>query len=400
MSNGSEKRFVFNFLFLLVGGLYLIRLFYLQVIDETYARYAQINVLHPTVIYPSRGLILDRKGELLVFNDAIYDLMVIPDKIEGMDTADFCKLLKMSRQDFLDRFEDMKKQKGWAPWKSQVFEKQLDVRTYASFQEKLFDFPGFYVEVRTSRNYKINNAAHILGYIGEVTEKDIDESNGYYRAGDFVGISGIEKAYEDRLRGHKGVKYILVDVLNREQGSYKNGTFDSAALAGENLTTTLDLKLQQLGEELMQNKIGSVVAIEPKTGEILAMISSPGYDPNLFIGRERAKNYLKLLRDPLKPLFNRPIAAPYPPGSIFKIIMALVGQQEGVLTPETQYSCARGYNNGSNFVGCHRMVHPLICAALCKLVAMRISVTCLRRLLTISAMFMWIRLLKNGANTS
>ncbi|MSQ79576.1 MAG: penicillin-binding protein 2 [Flavobacteriaceae bacterium] len=356
---GSNKRFTFFFIFLLVGLIFLARLVYLQVIDDSYEASARDNVLHQVTLYPSRGLIRDRHGELMVFNDAVYGLIVIPNKIAGMDTAEFCRLLGITPKGFKDRFDKLKRMPGWAPYRSFVFERELSTRTYAAFQEKLFDFPGFYVEVRTDRNYKYNNAAHILGYIGEVTDKDIEKSGGYYKQGDFFGISGIERAYEERLRGRKGVRYVLVDVLNREQGSYKEGKYDSLPIAGEDLTVTIDQRIQQLGEELMVNKIGSIVAIEPQTGELLCMVSSPGYDPNLFIGRERGNNYIKLLQDPLKPLFNRPIAAPYPPGSIFKIVMALIGQQEGVLTPSTTYSCGGGYNNGSNFVGCHPHGSPL-----------------------------------------
>jgi penicillin-binding protein 2 len=360
MSNpGSFRKYIFFAIFILVGSIFTLRLLFLQVIDDQYEIYARNNALHEVTIYPSRGLIRDRKGELLVFNDAIYDLMVIPNKVQNLDTNEFCTLLGMTREDFKARFDRLKKAKGWAPYRTHLFEKQLPAEVYAAFQEKLFDFRGFFVETRIDRNYKHRNAAHVLGYINEVTDREIEQSNGYYRQGDLTGITGIENAYEEILRGRKGKKYILVDNLNREQGRYKDGAYDSAATAGQDLWCTLDHKVQNLGEELMQNKIGSIVAIEPSTGELLAMVSSPGYDPNLFIGRARGNNYMKLLKDPLKPLFNRPLQAPYPPGSIFKIVMSLVGQQEGVLFPETLYPCHGGYNNGSNKVGCHPHGGPL-----------------------------------------
>lgn len=327
----------------------------MQILDESYIQFAQQNVLQEQTIYPARGLIYDRNNELLVYNDAIYDLSVYPEQVKNLDTAAFCAVLGITKDDFIKRFEKLKRQKGYAPWKPLVFERQITIPTYAAFQEKLFDFRGFFVEVRTDRKYKHSNAAHIMGYIGEVTDKDIEASNGYYRMGDFVGISGVERVYEKELGGVKGTKYVLVDSKNRTQGRYKNGEYDTPAVAGKNIHLSIDYKLQQLGEDLMRNKTGSIVAIEPKTGEILAMVSSPSYDPNLLIGRERGNNYLKLLQDPMKPLFNRPIAAPYPPGSIFKVLMSLVGQQEKVLTPATTYGCYGGYL----FVGCHPHASPL-----------------------------------------
>ncbi|MFI5222428.1 MAG: penicillin-binding transpeptidase domain-containing protein, partial [Bacteroidia bacterium] len=284
-----------------------------------------------------------------VYNDAIYDLIVIPDQIKNLDTMEFCKVLNITRDEFEARFEKLKNSKGYAPYRETVFEKQLTIPMYAAFQEKLFDFTGFSMEVRTDRKYKHSNAAHIMGYIGEVTDKDIEQSAGYYRLGDYIGISGIERIYEKDLRGINGVRYVLVDSKNRTQGRYKDGQFDTPAVAGKNIMLTLDQTIQDLGEQLMRNKTGSIVAIEPSTGEVLALVSSPSYDPNLFIGRERGNHYMELLRDPTKPLFNRPIAAPYPPGSIFKVLESLVGQQEKVLNPSTSYACHRGYL----FVGCH-----------------------------------------------
>ncbi len=352
--DSSVKRTILFLIFCAVGIVFIVRLVFLQLLDDSYLRSAQNNVLQEQTIYPARGLVYDRNKELLVYNDAIYDLTVIPEQVKNLDTAVFCKVLGITKDDFIYKFEKLKRSKGYAPFRPSLFEKQLTIPMYAAFQERLFDFPGFFVEVRTDRKYKHSNAAHIMGYIGEVTDKDIDRSNGYYRLGDYIGISGIERTYEKELRGVNGVKYILVDSKNRTQGRYKEGQFDTAAIAGKNITLSLDQVLQDLGEQLMKNKMGSIVAIEPETGELLALVSSPTYDPNLFIGRDRGNHYMELLRDPDKPLFNRPVAAPYPPGSIFKVLESLVGQQEKVLNPATSYGCHQGYL----FVGCHAHSSP------------------------------------------
>ncbi len=353
--NSSIKQKTLLIIFISVALIYIVRLFYLQVVDSSYVFYAQNNVLQEQTIYPARGLIYDRNGELLVYNDAIYDLSVIPDQVKNLDTLEFCKVLNISKEEFIATFARLKRQKGYSKWKPIVFQRQITIPTYAAFQEKLFDFQGFFVEVRTDRKYKHNNAAHVMGYIGEVTDKDIEKSDGYYRMGDFIGISGVERIYEKDLGGIKGTRYVLVDSKNRTQGRYKNGEFDTAATAGKDIHLSIDQELQALGEALLQNKTGSVVAIEPRTGEVLALVSSPSYDPNLMVGRERGNRYMELLKDPSKPLFNRPISAPYPPGSIFKAIVSLMGQQEKVLNSNTTYGCNHGYL----FVGCHPHSSPL-----------------------------------------
>ncbi len=345
--------------FIFIAFIYVIRLLMLQIFDDSYIRYAQNNVLQEQTIYPARGLLMDRTNDLLVYNDNIYDLFVTPEQVKNLDTNSFCDVIGITKDEFIARFERIKRQKGYAIYRPSIFEKQLTIKTYAKFQEMLFDFQGFYVDVRTDRKYKYSNAAHIMGYIGEVTEKMIENSDGYYRLGDFIGISGVERTYEKELGGIKGVRYVLVDSKSRSQGRYKSGEFDTAAVAGKKINLTIDQKLQEFGETLMKNKIGSVVAIEPNTGEILSMISSPTYDPNLFVGRERGNHYMELLQDPTKPLFNRPIAAPYPPGSIFKVIMSLIGQQEKVLFPTTAYGCGGGFNYGGLHVGCHPHGSPL-----------------------------------------
>ncbi len=353
--NNTDKQKVLLIIFISVAIIYIARLFYLQVVDASYVFYAQSNVLQEQTIYPARGLIYDRNGELLVYNDAIYDLLVMPEQVKNLDTLAFCKILNISKEEFISTFARLKRQKGYSPWKPIVFQRQITIPTYAAFQERLYDFQGFFPEVRTDRKYKHSNAAHVMGYIGEVTERDIEKSNGYYRLGDFMGISGVERIYEKDLGGKKGTRYVLVDSKNRTQGRYKNGEFDTPAVAGRNINLSIDQKLQALGEELMLNKIGSIVAIEPASGEVLALVSSPTYDPNLLVGRERGNKYMELLLDKDKPLFNRPISAPYPPGSIFKVIMSLMGQQEGVLNPGTTYGCHHGYL----FVGCHPHRSPL-----------------------------------------
>lgn len=351
-----ERKFVIKGIFILVGMILLLKLFYIQVLDNRYVLSANSNVLRKVIVYPARGIIYDRQGKILVQNEPVYDLLCIPKQIKPFDTLELCRLIGI-RKDIL--VAKLKKARSFSPVKSSIIEKQLSARTYGTFQEKLFEFPGFFVQNRTVRKYPNPVAGHILGYIGEVDERLITKSGNYYQIGDYIGISGVEKSYEEVLRGRRGVKNIMVDVFNREKGSYEEGKYDTTAIAGEKLISSLDLALQQYGEALMNNKRGSVVAIEPKTGEILAYVSSPNYDPNLLVGRERGNNYDLLVKDELKPLFNRPIQAQYPPGSIFKIIQALVGQQEGVLTPQTVFSCGGGYRVGGLFVKCTHNHPPL-----------------------------------------
>lgn len=351
-----ERKFIIQGLIIFVAVILLARLFYIQVIDDSYFLSANNNVLRKINIYPARGIIYDRNGKILVQNEPVYDLMVIPRQTKAMDTLEFCKLIGISKEDFIIK---MNKARKYSPFKASIFEKQLSARLYAGFQERLFEYPGFYVQNRTVRKYPDSTAAHVLGYIGEVDDNIISKTNNYYQLGDYIGISGIEKSYEDILRGQRGTKVIMVDVLNREQGSYENGAYDTVAIAGEKLISSLDYRIQKLGEQLMQNKKGSIVAIEPSTGEILCFISSPGYDPNLLVGRERGNNYIKLLRDETKPLFVRPLMAQYPPGSIFKAVEALIAQQENLIFPETRFPCGGGYSIGSRMVKCMHVHSPL-----------------------------------------
>jgi penicillin-binding protein 2 len=349
-SVNNGQRLVILGIFTAVVLIFLARLFFIQVIDESYTVSANNNVLRYIIDYPARGMIYDRKGKVLAFNQAVYDLMVIPRQVKDIDTLEFCSLLEISKEGFIDK---MTKAKTFSRIKSSIFEKQISAESYATFQQKLYKFPGFYVQPRTLRKYPNNTAAHVLGYIGEVND-DIIAKNPYYKQGDYIGISGVEQSYEKELRGKRGIRIVMVDVYNREKGSFKNGDYDSSAVAGSNIVSSLDAELQSYGEKLLQNKVGSLVAIEPKTGEILAMISSPSYDPNLLVGRVRSKNYGYLLRDPLKPLFNRAMQAYYPPGSTFKLTNALSSLQEGVITPSTTFPHV--FTVGSKSVHCHP--HP------------------------------------------
>jgi penicillin-binding protein 2 len=349
-----QRKLIITIGIIAIAVIYVLKLFYIQVIDKQYIVSANSNVLRKIIQYPARGIIYDRNHKILVQNEPVYDLLVIPNQIQSLDTNSLCTLIGLSKPEFIDR---LNKIKAYSMVKSSIIEKQISAETYATFQEKLFEFKGFYIQNRTVRHYPEPIASHILGYIGEVDERIIKRSGSYYKMGDYIGISGIERAYEESLRGRRGVRNILVDVFNREKGSYENGKFDTLAVAGDKLICSLDLDLQKYGEQLMQNKKGSIVAIEPKTGEILAYISSPNYDPNLLVGRGRSMNYRKLLLDEDKPLFNRPIQAEYPPGSIFKIVQALVGQQLGVLEPSTVFPCGGGYRVGRLVVKCTH-VHP------------------------------------------
>lgn len=314
---------------------------------------ASNNVLRYITQYPARGLLYDRNGELLVHNKAAYDLMVVPRQVTPFDTTEFCNILDIPREQLENSLREALKHSSFRP---SPLIKQLSAESYAVLQEKLFKYPGFYVQPRTLRAYPRDVAAHLLGYVGEVDERIIS-NNPYYRMGDYIGISGLERTYEEELRGKKGVNVYLVDVHNRIKGSYADGRYDTTAVLGKDITTTIDVFLQEYGEQLMQNKIGGIVALEPSTGEVLAMVSSPTYDPDLLVGRPRTSNFRMLERDTLKPLFNRALMAMYPPGSTFKIVNALIGLQEGVVMPQTKYSCDGAYRVGRG-VGCRHHVSP------------------------------------------
>jgi penicillin-binding protein 2 len=356
----KEKKYLIIGMFILIGLMFIGRLFYIQVIDDSYKLDANNQAFRYKTEFPARGCIYDRNNKLLAYNEAAYDLMVLPKEISktDFDTSGFCELTGITKEEFLKK---MKKatQAPNSPRKESFFEKQLSPSDFASIQERLYHYKGFSVQLRMLRKYPNKTAAHLLGYIGEA-DKTRTEKDAYYNEGDYLGISGIEKTYEKVLRGKKGMHILMVDVHNREKGSYLNGLYDTVAVPGKALTTTLDFDLQMYGELLMQNKSGSAVAIDPQTGEILALITSPGYDPNLLVGRERNKNFVALSQDTLSdPLYNRATMASYPPGSTFKLVMALVGQQMNVLGTDTRYPCARGYPLLGGRPGCHPHASPL-----------------------------------------
>ena len=346
-----DKRYrIIIYIILCVTFIFLLRLFYMQIIDSSYKEWAERNALRIITEHPARGLIYDRNDSLLVYNDAAYDLMVVPCEMSKFDTADLCRILDISREELMKRIEKARKHSRMLP---SLVAQQMSKSDYGYLQEKLYNFPGFFVQNRTLRHYPKSIAAHILGYVGEVNQKILDEDD-YYRLGDYIGISGIEKSYEQELRGTKGKRVVLVDVHRREKGSYKNGEEDELPIQGLSLWCTIDMQLQEYGEKLMSNKRGSIVAIEPATGEILCIVSTPTYDPNLLVGSARSKNYTALLNDTKqRPLFNRALQAIYPPGSTFKLANALIALQEEIITPKTSYSCGGGYKMGSHTVGCH-----------------------------------------------
>jgi penicillin-binding protein 2 len=351
----ANRKYLIMALVLVAALILIARLFYIQIIDKTYRVSAANNALRPVMQYPARGLIYDRNGELIVYNQAAYDLLVIPIQTSAFDTSRFNEILGISMDDFRDRMKSAVSYSRRAP---SVFMKMISSETYALLQEEMYRFPGFFVQARTLRKYTRPVAAHLLGYVGEVDNKLLARDR-YYRSGDYIGVSGIEKSYEEELRGTKGVNIFLVDVHNNIKGSYADGRYDTIAIPGTNLWSTIDISLQEYGEKLMQNKTGSIVVIEPSTGEILTLVTSPSYDPNLLVGRIRSENFSLLQSDTVKPLFDRALMASYPPGSTFKIMNGLIGLQENVIHPSSLFSCSNGYHAGSLTVGCHTHSSPL-----------------------------------------
>jgi penicillin-binding protein 2 len=336
---------------ILVGAVLLTKLFLIQVADDSFLKRAERNAIQRVVDHPYRGLVNDRKGNIMVYNNPIFDLMIIPKEFSVKDTTRFCEIFQISKEELIEGYTAARK---YSYVKPSPLIKQISTSEFAKIQDYLIDYPGLFVMTRAVRSYPQPSAANALGYIGEISAAQLERDTlKYYRQGDYVGLSGIEGFYEKELRGVKGVKYKMVNVRGVDKGSFKSGEYDTASVAGHNLTSTIDLALQQYGEKLMEGKKGSVVAIEPKTGEILAIISAPSYDPNVLTGSKFGSNYLLLNRDESKPLFNRPIMAMYPPGSIFKIVQSLVGLQMGVLTPNTTYACNR------SLVACHNHSSPV-----------------------------------------
>ena len=333
--NLTKRQYVVIGVFVVVGVVYLLKLFSLQVLDKTLKQSADNNVLRFVTQYPARGKVYDRNGELLVYNEAVYDLMVVPGQVKDIDTLEFCRLLGMEPEVFAERLDKARK---YSRVKASIFMSQIPKEDYAHIGEILYRYPGFYFQTRTLRHYPKAIAAHTLGDIGEVDQAQLDRDP-YYKMGDYVGKSGIEKYYEKELRGKKGLKVVMVDVHNSEKGSYLDGMLDTLPSPGKDIYLGLDAELQEYGERLMHGKIGSIVAIEPKTGQILAFVSSPSYDPNLLVGRTRGVNFAALLNDPAKPLINRAVNGTYPPGSTFKMVNGLIALQSGSITPATHFHC-------------------------------------------------------------
>ena len=357
----ARRRYVIGGAVLVVVALFIVRLFMLQIMSDDYKKNADSNAFLQKIQYPSRGVIYDRTGKLLVYNQPAYDITVVMKEITQLDTLDLCNTLKITPEFVRKRFSDLKDRRlnpGYSPYTNQVFLTQLSGEDCGIFQEKMFKFPGFYIQRRTIRQYKYNAGAHILGDIAEVSKSEM-ESDTYYQPGDFIGKQGVERFYEKQLRGEKGIEVLLRDAHGRIQGNYMDGKFDKASVPGKNLTLSLDIELQMLGERLLEGKIGSIVAIEPSTGEVLCLVSSPTYDPRLMIGRNRGKNHLSMSRNPWKPLLNRAIMGTYPPGSTFKTTQGLTFLQEGVINVGTTFPCAHGFSYKGLHVGCHSHPSPL-----------------------------------------
>lgn len=360
--NLENRRLVIGGVAVAIVVIYIVRLFTLQLMSDDYKKNADSNAFQKKIEYPSRGIITDRSGKLLVYNQPAYDIMVVMNEENGrLDTAEFCDALGITKEFFIKRMNDIKdrsKNPGYSRFTQQQFMSQLPDKVFSIFREKMFRFPGFYIQKRSVRQYQYPYAAHVLGDVAEVSEGDIEEDD-YYQSGDYIGKQGVERSYEKLLRGEKGVQILLRDAHGRIQGSYQNGRFDHRPVAGKDLTLSLDIKLQALGERLMEGKIGSIVAIEPSTGEVLCMVSSPTYDPRVMVGRQRGKNHLTLSRNIRKPLLNRSIMGQYPPGSTFKTSQGLTYMSEGIITPYTMFPCHRGFFYRGLHVGCHGHASPI-----------------------------------------
>ncbi|MBO7068234.1 MAG: penicillin-binding protein 2 [Bacteroidaceae bacterium] len=357
----EKRKYILGGAAFLIILIFLTRLFTLQLLSDDFRKNADNNAFLRRIQYPARGIIADRNGALLVYNQPAYDVMVVMNEQIGVDTLDLCQSLHITRDWYERRMEeikDLRRNPGYSRFTQQLFMSQLSTEEFSRFQEKLFRFPGFYIQKRSIRQYRYPYAAHILGDVGEVNPKDI-EADKYYQSGDYIGKLGVERSYEKELRGEKGMEILLRDARGRIKGHYQNGKFDQAPVPGRNLKLSIDINLQALGEKLMKGKLGSIVAIEPATGEVLCMVSSPTYDPKMMVGRQRGKNHNLLSQDIHKPLLNRAIMGQYPPGSTFKPSQALTFLQEGVITTGTAYPCSHGFHNRGLTVGCHGHGSPL-----------------------------------------
>ena len=345
----------------LLVGIYIFRLFNLQVVDSKYKDDADSNAFMRKSIYPSRGIIYDRNDNVVVFNRPAYDVMLIPRDVQEFDTLDFCSTIGLTTQQLRQRFHDIQDRRlnpGYSKYTPQTLLTHLTAEDYGKLQEKLYRFPGFYIQQRILREYNYDCAANVLGNIREVSPDDIKRDN-YYSRGDYTGDLGVEKSYERYLRGEKGEEILIRDANGQIQGRYMDGAHDKKAVSGRNIKLSIDMELQKYAEQLMRNKIGAVVAIEPQTGEVLAMVTSPSYDPSLLVGRDRGKNYKMLRENPYKPLLDRSIQGAYPPGSTFKPAQGLIFLQEDIISLSTAYPCYRGYINGGLRVGCHGHGSPI-----------------------------------------
>ncbi len=342
------RKEIIQIVFVLVGIVFLVKLFFIQVLDSRYADLANSNAILRQVEYPFRGLIYDRHGKLIVYNTPEYDLQIISKEAKGLDSAKFCAVFGLTRSELLEKFKELKARKEYSPYKPTLFIDKLSNYDFAKIQDHLDEFPGFYIQARTTRAYTTSALANALGYVSEISKGKLesDESK-TYKQGDYIGQSGIELFYEEQLRGKSGVRRKLRNVKGIEKGSFSNGEYDTLSVPGQDLVTGIDMDLQQYAEFLMKGKSGSIVAIEPSSGEILSLVSGPSYDPNLLTGRLYGSNFKLISNDTLKPLFNRPLMAQYRPGSIFKVAQAMTALQEGVITPETRFRCDK------TLIGCH-----------------------------------------------
>ncbi len=357
----EDRRTVVAIIAITVVVLYIFQLFYLQIYQNKYKDSADSNAFFKKVLYPARGTISDRSGKLLVYNKPTYDIVFVPKEVHDLDTLEFCKVLNITLEDFKKRMNDVRDFRlnpGYSNYTQQTFMTQLNEKEYGLIQEMLYKFPGFSVQNRTIREYNYQSAGNILGYISEVSRERIEEDD-YYNRGDYEGKSGIEKSYEETLRGEKGVEILLRDAHGKIQGKFDNGKSDKSPVSGKNLTLSVDMDLQTYGEYLMQNKLGSIIMIEPETGEILCMVSAPSYNPAMLTGRDFGKNYQELEQNPLKPLFNRPVLGVYPPGSTFKPSQGLIFLQEGIISPGTSFPCHHGYPPLGGKPACHSHPSPL-----------------------------------------
>jgi penicillin-binding protein 2 len=356
----AKRKYIIASIVLVVVLVYIGQLFNLQILSPEYRNFADSNAFFRKTLYPARGSIYDRNGKLVVFNQPTYDVMMVVREMKQFDTLDFCHTLNIDIEQFRQLDNDMRdrrKNPGYSSYTPQIFKSQLDVKEYGLLQEKLYKFPGIYIQNRTERQYNFPNMGLILGYVGIVDKNKMD-ADPYYARNDYVGKSGIELSHEEDLRGEKGVEVLLRDAHGRIQGKYRDGEFDKSPVSGRDLTLSIDINLQAYGEYLMRNKVGSIVMIEPKTGEILCMVAAPSYDPSMLTGKDFVQNYLKLEQNPYKPLLNRSIVGMYPPGSTFKPAQGLVFLQEGIITPETRYSCYGGYPPLGGRPGCHGHASP------------------------------------------